>query len=67
VGDLARDGLKGGKMKKELTELLSLRKENKSLMEYEAKFVRHIESHLIGEQVPVCKICGKTILEIADE
>lgn len=32
----------------------------------EIKFVRHIESHLTGNQIPICKICGKDILEIAD-
>jgi hypothetical protein len=33
----------------------------------EERFVRHIESHLSGNQIPVCKICGKTILEIDGE
>ena len=32
---------------------------------HEFKFVRHIESHLSGNQVPICTICGKTIFEIA--
>lgn len=32
----------------------------------EVKFVRHIESHLdMGTQEVVCKICNKTLLEIA--
>lgn len=34
---------------------------------HEFKFVRHIESHLSGNQVPICTICGKTIFEIALE
>lgn len=32
----------------------------------EVKFVRHIESHLKGDQVVMCKICGKTIFEIME-
>jgi hypothetical protein len=37
----------------------------------EMKFVRHIEGHLfdmgkMGKELVVCKICGKTILEIAE-
>jgi len=34
---------------------------------YEVAFVRHIEKHLLGRSIPVCKICGKNILEIAEE
>jgi len=35
---------------------------------HEFKFVRHIEAHLADtELVPVCKICGKTVFEIAIE
>lgn len=33
----------------------------------EESFVRHIEGHLSGDQVPICKICGKTIFEIYNE
>jgi hypothetical protein len=35
--------------------------------EEEVAFVRHIESHLDGQSIPCCKICGKNIFQIAEE
>lgn len=48
-------------------ELEKARKWDKVKETHEFKFVRHIEAHLTGDEVPVCKICGKTIFEIALE
>ena len=54
---------------KEEYEILKAKAEKWDRVEdtHEFKFVRHIESHLSGNQVPICTICGKTIFEIALE
>ena len=55
--------------KKDLLRLenIALKEENRKIREacsYAVNFVEHIQSHLKDDQVPICKICGKTIFEI---
>jgi len=30
-------------------------------------FIRHIQQHLAGNEVVICKICGKTVEQIYEE